>query len=227
MMLTCCQSVSQRLRQTQSVRQTLKCSQAQLQSHLLGLRLDLIEALRQERYEPKATCPGCGRKMTALEILRGFNQDPRDFTTECTGCHTRFQPLLICFGKDGASRIELPFYCDAQTLDQLRGLERLNPEELSFQHPAVYRSAIVHHGGVVQAFAKIGITYPHEGISDWRAKVTPFLGRMHDSVIADLASVSVHQVFELRSKLKINRYTKAVAAREITRAKKAKGKKAT
>ncbi len=185
----------------------------------LTLRLDLIQALRDERYEPNATCPDCGRKLTPIDILRGFNDDPRDFTTQCpnTQCGARFEARLIQFsGNDIDSRIEMRFFCEMQMLEQLRGLANLPPLELSKEHPAVYRSAIVHCGGIGAAFAKIGVSYPHEEISNWQAKATPFLGKLTDVDIASCAGVKQVEVRRLRRSLGIARYRSRTAKQQMT-----------
>lgn len=184
-------------------------------AHRLSLCLALIAELRGERYEPKGKCSECGREMTPIEVIRGFNQDPNDYTTACTGCGHRFAPTLVCFGEH--SRVEIPFYCDIQTLAQLRLREmgNLSPQKLARKFPGVYRSAIVHHGGIRSAFKKIGIDYPFEEISDWQSKVAPFLGRLSDTMIADSAGAKVSAVRTLRKKLGIERYTAAKALAEI------------
>lgn len=192
--------------------QTQRLSQETAQEHIFSLRMELIHALRGERYKPQGICPSCRRKLTPTEIIAGFNQDPSDFTTLCTGCGTRFAPLLICFGKE--LNIELPFYCATQTLAQMRGKENLPPEEFSWRHPAVYRSAIVHHGGVRQAFAEIGIRYEFEEVHDWRNKIRPFLGRLPDTVIAKYANVSAGVIGAMRRKLGVERYARRATTDE-------------
>lgn len=209
-------SMGHSMRQTQRLAQSLRLSQSQrlsLQGHILALRLGLIQELRDERYEPKATCPRCSRKLEPVEIINGFNRDPNDFTTRCPGCRQRFEPRLICFS-EGTS-LELPFFCDMQMLDQLRGKESLSPEQFAHDHPAVYRSAIVHHGGIRRAFEKIGVVYPFKEIHDWKNKVRPFLGRLPDTQIAACAMVSITTIRAMRSVLNIPRYTLRRALSEI------------
>lgn len=63
------------------------------------LMIELVAALREERYQPKGDCPKCRRILSPNEILAGFRDDVEDFTTRCTGCSYRFEPLLICFTK--------------------------------------------------------------------------------------------------------------------------------
>lgn len=201
-------SLGQRIRQTQRLTQSMRLSQAQriqVQGHIFTLRMALVQELRGERYEPRATCPACSRKLTPMEIIRGFNQDPNDFTTCCSACGHRFEPMLVCFG-DG-TQIKLPFYCDAQTLAQLHGKETLPPEQFAREHPAIYRSAIVHHGGIRRAFEKIGIQYAFEEISDWKNKIRPFLGRLPDTIIAECVDASVATIRAIRRKLGVSRYT--------------------
>jgi hypothetical protein len=111
--------------------------------------------------------------------------------------------------------MEIPFYCDSQTLAQLEGKETLPPEQFSIKFPGIYRSAIVHHGGVAQAFAKIGINYPFEEISDLKHKVAGFLGRLPDTIIAACAGVAVHIIRSMRRKAGIDRYTIAKTLEEV------------
>jgi hypothetical protein len=192
------QHLSQSLLLTQE--QRLKVSQLSF-----SLRLQLIQELRNERYEPQASCPKCLRDLTPVEIIKGFNQDPNDFTTCCTKCGHRFAPKLICFGN--GTKIEIPFYCDVQTLSQLKGKENLQPEHLQREYSGLYRSAIIHYGCIRRAFEKIGVEYDFEEISDWKSKVTPFLGRMPDTIIADCVDASVTKIRAMRRKLGISRYT--------------------
>lgn len=200
-------SMSHSVRQEQRVVQSMRLSHAQrlqLGNHIFALRTSLIQELRDERYDPKGTCPNCEKKLTPVEIINGFNQDPNDFTTRCPGCSQRFEPRLICFS-NGIS-LELPFFCDMQTLDQLRGKESLSPEQLAHDHPAIYRAAIVHHGGIKGAFATIGVEYRYTEIHDWKSKVRPFLGRLPDTQIAECATVSVAAIRAMRRELGIQRY---------------------
>ena len=196
------------MRMTQKLAQSLHLSLEQrikMQQFSFSLRMDLIKAIRNERYEPKATCPSCAREMTPVEIINGFNHDPNDFTTACSGCGHRFEARLICFG-NGVT-VELPFYCGLQALEKLRGKQNLSPEQLCRRLPGVYRSAIVHHGSIRRAFEELGIRYLFEEISDWKSKAGPFLGRMPDTIIADCVDASVKVIRAMRRKLGISRYT--------------------
>ncbi len=201
-------SLSQSLRNMQRITLSLNVEQRiYIQQAQLQMRLDLVEALRGDKYEPQATCPKCSCKMTALEIIKGFLPDPDDFTTACSGCGNRFQPKLICHGR--YSNIELPFFCAAQTLPKLFGKEGLSPEEMLKEHPAIYHSAVVHFGGLTQAFERIGKKYSFTEINknNWRDKVGPFLGHLSDKIIAECAGVSVNLVGKLRRSRGISRYT--------------------
>ena len=184
-----------------------------VQGHKLSLRLELIEAIRGFRYHPAGQCPTCGRQLTALEIIRGFKDDPHDFTTECTGCHKRFEPQLKHYSVVG--NMELPFYCSVQALDQLGHLEALDPDVLQREHPAIYHSTIVHHGTLRNAFKKIGITYRYDEVVDWKTKVVPFLGRLPDNVIAQVVAVSPQTVSALRKKHGISRCTQESMLEEV------------
>lgn len=193
---------------SQSVRQILTQRQAVIavQTHILSLRLELIHVLRGEKYNPSGKCPKCNRQLTPLEIIRGFNNDPTDYTTACTACGTRFNPKLMNWSPLG--NMELPFFCSAQTLYQLRGNEGLNPDELKKLNPAVYHSAIVHHGTIRNAFSEIGVQYGFDEVMDWKNKICSFLGRLPDTVIAQAVGVSAKAVARQRKIHKIPRCTK-------------------
>ena len=66
-------SLNPQIRQKQELRLSPE-QRIMIQSRLLALRLDLIGSLRDEKYEPKATCPkiSCQRKLTPVEIIKGF-----------------------------------------------------------------------------------------------------------------------------------------------------------
>ena len=199
-------SLSHRLEQKLEHKLNLSHEQRlRLRTHVFSLKIELIEALRAERYNPSGECPRCMHKLTHVEILSGFNRDPEDYTTKCPRCNTRFEPRLIMFGND--VRVELPFYCDCQALSKLMVIGAQTAEELSRQYPAVYRTCIVHHGSIKAAYKAINIDYPYEEISDWISKVTPFLGRLQDTEIARCAGVSVYKVRKLRHSMDIPRYT--------------------
>lgn len=208
-------SFGHRLQQSVRIAQSLRLSLAQrcqMQMRALSLRLELVVALRGDRYEPKGTCPKCGRRLTPVEILRGFNQDPNDYTTRCTSCGRRFEPILVC--ANDYSTVEIPFFCPSQTLAQLEGMDSLAPNELLRCQPAVYHSAILHHGGLRRAFAKIGVAYAHDEIADWKEKVKSFLGRLPDTIIAECVDVPVRTIRTMRRQLGIPRFTTATALQE-------------
>jgi hypothetical protein len=199
--------MSMGMHQTLSQKQQLTLEQRQLLATIaFTLRLRLVSVLNDENYEPRAICPNCGRKLTPTEIVQGFTKDPNDFTTGCSGCGTRFNPQLVCSGR--ISSVEVPFFCDVQTLGRLEGKESLTPDQLLLRYPGIYRSAIVHYGNIAKAFEKIGIDYQFKHlIQDWESRVEPFLGLMADTVIADCASVPVAKVRALRRRLAIARHT--------------------
>lgn len=203
------QEARQELRQDQSLRQTVE----QRQALTLDLRLDMFAALRGIRYTPTAKCPKCGRSLTTLEILKGFNNDPEDYTTSCSACNVRFNPGLSY--KDALGFVEMPFFCSMQTLNQLKGLESLNPDDLKKANPAVYHSAIVHHGTLRNAFKKIGIKYTFDEVVDWKAKIRLFLGRLPDTVIAEVAGVSAKAIARQRKKHNVPRCTAQSMAEEL------------
>lgn len=192
-------SMSCGLRLRQELRTKLRLTQEQrlvIENRLLVVQIQLVGALRGERYEPRATCPECSKVLTPIEIINGFNQEPTDFTTCCPKCQCRFAPCVISFGR--ASSIELPFYCSAQALDQLRGKQLMTPAELSKHHPAVYRSAIIHHSTITKAFRLIDVEYPFPEVGSWKNKVRPFLGQLSDKAIAGCVEVSPKTIAQMR-----------------------------
>ena len=174
----------------------------------------LVGALHGEQYEPQGTCSKCGRKLTVSEILRGFNRNPNDFTTRCTKCGNRFEPQLIVFPENGG-RIEFPFYCDNQVLAQLGKHRDLSPEIIAQKYPAIYRSAIVHHGSISEAFKKAGIKYNFDETLDWKNKIAGFLGKLPDTIIAKCARIAVYKIRAMRRQMKIQRFTTKVALEEM------------
>lgn len=168
------------------------------------LRLELIQALREERYEPDSVCSSCGKKLTLIEILKGFRDDPFDYTTECPVCTTRFQPSLARTDRFGKTM--LLFYCPLQTLEVLKNHATAAPAEIQQANPSVFQSALVHFGSLAGAFQTLGIAYDFEPINGWEVKITPFLGRLTDAEIARCASVHVRKVRSLRKKLGIERF---------------------
>lgn len=191
----------------QELSQRVEMSMDQRLEARYTLRLALIESIHGRRYKPQAKCPKCSRKLTLLEILKGFSADPTDYDTTCTGCGTRFQAQLIHHSPAG--NIEMPFLCDEQSQWQLRGLEHLSPEEIMKKEPPAYHSALAHNGSLKRTFAKMGIEYGFTELADAKRKITPFLGKLPDTVIAEVSGLSVGVVRSLRKKLNIERYSKS------------------
>ncbi|MFH0779800.1 MAG: hypothetical protein V1928_02970 [Parcubacteria group bacterium] len=193
------------LKQEQRLEQRLGLEQRmQLTNYLFQQRLNLIETVHGERYSPNAHCPCCGRKLKPAEILKGFTQDPNDFTTKCPGCKKRFEPKLINFGR--ASRAEVGFYCQMQTLERLCGKAHLTVAQLKKDNPAVFHSALVHFGSIAAAFDSLGVKYAHKEVLDWKEKISSFLGRMSDSQIASCVGVSSCTIGRYRKSLNIPAY---------------------
>jgi hypothetical protein len=70
----------------------------------------------------------------------------------------------------------------------------VEPEQIARDNPAIYRSAIFHHGNLKNAFKAIGIEYTLEKAVDWENKIGPFLGQLPDTLIAHTAGISVRRV---------------------------------
>ncbi len=159
-------------------------------------RMELIDAVYGERFDPKAECPGCAHRLEPAEILRGFNRDPDDFRTTCPKCKQRFEAKL--YRSERYGRIEVPFYCPCQTLNWLHSCDRVPIEEFKKRYPAVYNSAKVHFGTLRAAFLQIQVEYGHDEQRDWKEKVVAYLGKLPDTVIASCVNVSTRLIRMLR-----------------------------
>lgn len=195
---------SHELRLTQTLSLTAE-QRLVVEAKLLQIRSDLLQAMRKEKYSPTAKCPHCGHELIAIEIMQGFNDNVNDFTTGCSLCGTRFQPKMNF--KDAVASIELPFYCPAQTLDRIASFWVLTPDEVCRKDNGLYRSAIFHFGTLKSAFSRISIDYSFDEITEWKKKVKPFLGKIHDTVIADYCGVGIEDVRKLRKELKVRAYS--------------------
>lgn len=191
--------LSQQLEQRLTLGQRLE-----IKATLLTSRLELTHAVYGQEYKPRAECPGCGRRLNPLEIIMGFVDDPRDYTTECTNCHRRFEPRLAW--RDDYGGAEIPFYCSIQVLDKLTGMADKTPEEIEKEYPAVFHSVRVHHGTLRRAFEQIGIQYQYESVHNWQERVQDFLGKLPDTVIAEVVDTSVGAIRRLRKSLRISAF---------------------
>ncbi len=196
------QSVEQKHHLDQGVRLTYE-QRLRAETLQLSLQRDLVEEIHGRRFVPKAECGKCGHELSDMEIMNGFNQDPSDFTTACPKCQSRFFPTLF---SSGVGSITTPYYCPMQTLDQLVALKEMRPDYFRVHALAIYNSAIIHFGGLAQAFKRIGIIYAFEEKTEWMNKVITFLGKMPDTVIAGLVHTSAYQIRKLRKAHHIERY---------------------
>ncbi|MCR4312254.1 MAG: hypothetical protein NUV56_03140 [Candidatus Uhrbacteria bacterium] len=205
MSFSLCCSQSCRLAQRLTNTQRLALATSELQ-----LRRDLVEAIHGEQYTPRATCPKCEHALTDLEIMRGFNDNPRDYTTGCPKCQHRF--LARLYRSTNGIKVEMAYFCPMQTLDQMGDLVNVPLDTFRTTHAAVYNSAVVHFGGIRQAFTKLGVTYIHQVDPNWKEQVGPFLGKMADTVIAELVGVTTYAVRKLRKEMYIDVYSRREAA---------------
>ena len=197
-------SMSTSMKMEASQKMSMRLTTEMRQGIILGQKLALIQVLALTRYSPAGKCPTCSCILTPVEILRGFNDDPTDYTTCCPKCNCRFKPILRYFFSDGQA--ELPFYCEVQLLDQLRKADLLSrpPKEISREHPAIYHSAIVHCGTLKVAFRKIKLDYQFDERKGWEEKIISFLGQMPDTIIADCVGASSSKIGRIRRKRKIS-----------------------
>lgn len=191
------QSLRQEVRLTMG--QSIQIAQATLQ-----LRFGLVEAVHGEEYKPVGECPKCHHVLAQFEIMQGFNTDPNDYSTGCPKCKARFEPRLRMATREGYA--EYAFFCPSQTLAQLPALQHIPYDELRTKHAAVCNSAKVHFGGLKQAFAKAGVAYAFAPALEWRNQVLPFLGKLPDTVIAELVDATRRAIGVLRKEKGIPRY---------------------
>lgn len=193
-------------RQSVSLSQTQRMSQRVAQSVMLRLRLALVCALREERFEPEGVCPACQKRLTPIEILKGFLSDPLDITTQCPSCGTRFNANLRW--RDSYSSVLIPFICSAQTLFQLSGKQGVPVEDLKKENPGAVYSALIHFGGLQQAFRAMGEVYAHSDLPTWEHKVVPFLGNLPDTVIAKVVGTTARRIAKLRRERGVPPFTR-------------------
>jgi hypothetical protein len=175
------------------------------QSHSLTLRTELLLALRGENMKPVLKCDHCNRTLELSDILKGFNRNPLDTTSLCPYCKKRFQPKLLTVYNFG--RVEVQFWCPNQTLNWLKDKELRHPDTIRRENASVYYSALSHFGSLKNAFKKIGVEYALEqGLDHWENRVTPFLGKAPDVLIAECTGVSYQRVAALRRKLGIDKF---------------------
>jgi hypothetical protein len=184
-----------------------------VRQEVFARRTNLLGDVRGGEYKPKATCPGCSYHLEPLEIVDGFLPDPANYTTKCPKCRTRFAPQIVWRFSD-LGQSELPFYCAVQVLPKLHGLEVLSPADIEKECPAVYHSALVHYGTLCNAFKKAGIQYGFQNVLDWKEKVRGYLGKLPDTVIAEIVDVSVRAVLIFRNSLGIDPFSRRELAEE-------------
>lgn len=202
---------SMSMTQTQRMEQRIHLTMEARAEMILTGRLALLQILTLTTYNPVGVCPKCNYRLSAVEILKGFNRDSNDYTTLCVRCNHRFQPRLIEHHRTGSA--ELPFFCQAQALEQLKRIgNTVSPDVISKDSPAVYHSLIVHCGTIKAAFQRIGLPYSFKERfrekKDWKEKILPFLGQMPDTVIADCTGLSSSTIRRVRKKEGIPSFAK-------------------
>jgi len=199
------------LKLKQTLEQRLQ-HQIALETRLTQLRIELIAALYDRRYTPDARCPTCEHRMTLLEILKGFNEDPLDRTTKCPKCDKRFFCQLVAHA--GEVQMELAFYCPSQVRYFLRTnsyLNLLTPEEFQQNNPAYYHSAIAHFGTLCTAFKLEGLSYTFVELPEdevVRLRIKPFLGKLTDKAVAEATGLSIAKIRGWRRSAHIAPYKK-------------------
>ncbi len=186
-----------------------------VEDRVFSLRRELVDAVLEDQFNPKACCPKCRHNLTLAEIIRGFKNDLTDITTKCPKCKHRVTSYLVHNPRHGWY-MQLPFFGAMHTLSLLHGQEQFSPEELK-KKVAVYRSAIVHFGSLKAAFKELGISYAFTETCSWKKKVVSFLGHLPDTMIAECVEVSASSVRRLRQTLDIKAFTRAPRVKMLAR----------
>ena len=168
---------------------------------------DIIQSLRLEEFRPVAQCWSCYRELSPEEIIAGFWREPACATVRCPKCGRRVGAMLK-YALD-AGEMTLMFHCPTRTLDWLRGLALLSPDEIASKHPAVYRSALALFGSLNVAFARMGVAYSYDEQVERERALIPCLGSMPDSDISEIAGIPAQRIRQLRDNLGINSFEDA------------------
>ncbi len=188
-------SMEQRQEQRLEQRQSLTLSQRQ--TLLVQILQDLFSTIRGEVYRPEAKCPKCHHGLTTGEVLRGFNRDPRDFTTQCPKCETRFEARLVT--RSSTSSVSVRLYCPGQALNSLQEFSTFTPEQILKENVGLYQSTIFHFGNLATAFRKAGIKYKFDNRPQSpKDKILPFLGKAPDNLIARVSGLSARTINRMR-----------------------------
>lgn len=168
-----------------------------LQQPLRGLRISLL-----------AICPTCRTSQSVEQVLAGVRRSERDVSTQCATCEQRFVALLSAIEDGRASRAEFLAHHQLRArLSADRALAEQRPAVLRRADAALYLSALVLYGSLKGAYGELGIDYAHDETPvEWRRKVTPYLGRVSDALLASCAAVETGAVRDLRTELGIAAY---------------------
>jgi hypothetical protein len=80
--------------------------------------------------------------------------------------------------------------------------------DIKRDHPAVLASARYHFGTLTKGFRLLGVFFKGEPRLSWKDKVTPFLGKCPDKLIAGICDVTNSTVCRLRNKLGIPAFSR-------------------
>jgi hypothetical protein len=178
----------------------------------LRLRIEMLDALWGDEYgdfKVEERCSHCKMRLTLIQILQGFGADPEDTLSACLSCKNRFPPRFVG-SSSHTDYIELSLWGPKQTLQRLKG--KGNESFLSLVYTSFGRSALIHFGGLKEAFAKIKVAYRHEPPIGWKRRVSPYLGRVPDQMIAEVVGTSRSAIRRLRDKTGIESFSGFTAA---------------
>jgi hypothetical protein len=190
--------------QSQVLRQTQRMSAEQRLEAVLHQRQELVAAVWGDEYgdhfKVDEQCTVCERKLTLIEILKGFSAEPTDTMSRCPKCGIRYQPRLVGM-KSISSHVEVAFLCPGQTLHALKGREQEPFHALIMTSHG--RSALIHFGSLKAAFAKLEVKYTFDPRKGWQDRVRPFFGKVPDAMIAKVVGASASTVGRMRREMKI------------------------
>ncbi len=165
---------------------------------LISNRINTISVLSGQNYRPYCGCFTCRNYLSLAEIFSGFSEDASINYVLCPKCGSLQQSTLRDIDMSGTA--SLTFYGGIQTTHNLQGKENVDVRTFLKEYRAIYLSAVIHFGGIRNAFKKIGVDYKGNPVPDWQENAVPLLGHMPPVIIAGAANVSTDEVRALGTK---------------------------
>lgn len=162
-----------------------------------ALRFELCEAVGKSGFVPHGPCMnlGCPGQPAPPDAVREWVcREGADPPVCCSACGLPVDRRLRFEGFLPGCSVETRFYGPAETGQRLLAEKDTPFRLLRHDHLGLYHSAISHFGGLRQAFDYLGAVYGDAAQLDWRAQVGDFLGKLPDTVIAEVVGASVADI---------------------------------